>query len=224
MPNIVVGHRAARPGLQRQHRLRSVQGLNLALLLTTEHQGVLRGIQIQPHDIHQFLYELGIIADFERPHQVRLEALGTPDAVDHRRTGTQGRCHAAATPVRGVGRLLPRGPLDDAAGHGLPLRGPPSSPGGILLQTRQDLLNKPSPPQAGHLSADRQRYANLIVAFCFCGQQNDLGAKDQPRWSAAAAGLLLQDHAMGVGQVNWGCNSHSLILLLEYETRKALIR
>ena len=44
---VVVSHSAATASFERQARLRSIQSLNLALLIHTEHQGLLRRIQIQ---------------------------------------------------------------------------------------------------------------------------------------------------------------------------------
>ena len=54
---VVVGHRAAASGLHRQTRLRAVESLNLALLVDAQHDGLVRRVQVQPHDVGQLLGE-----------------------------------------------------------------------------------------------------------------------------------------------------------------------
>jgi hypothetical protein len=56
----------------RQARLGPVQNLNLTLLVGAQNYGVFRGIQAQPNDVLQSFAELGIAAEFEGSHPVRL--------------------------------------------------------------------------------------------------------------------------------------------------------
>ncbi len=51
---VVMGHRAVTARLHRQARLRTVQGLNLALLVHAQHDCLVRRVQVQPHDVRQF--------------------------------------------------------------------------------------------------------------------------------------------------------------------------
>jgi len=54
---IIVGHCAAATFLQRQPGLGALQSLNLALLVHTEHDRLVGGIQIKPDHVGEFLEE-----------------------------------------------------------------------------------------------------------------------------------------------------------------------
>ena len=73
---VVMGHGAAAALLDRQAGLGAVQSLNLALLVGAQHDGVLGRIQIQADDVLQLLLELGIAAELESPHLMRLQSMG----------------------------------------------------------------------------------------------------------------------------------------------------
>jgi hypothetical protein len=60
-----VGHRSTTALLDRKARLGSIQRLNLALFVHAQDDGVLGGIQVKGHDIHQLLFKLGIVTDLE---------------------------------------------------------------------------------------------------------------------------------------------------------------
>src|SRR5690606_36458904 len=47
MAHIVMGHSSGPSFLQGQSRLRAVEGLNLALLIAAEHDGVIGGVQVK---------------------------------------------------------------------------------------------------------------------------------------------------------------------------------
>src|SRR5262245_48623571 len=62
---VVVSHRSAAAFLQRQAGLGAVQGLDLTLLVDAHHDRVLRWMQIEPHDIFQFLGKTLVLADLK---------------------------------------------------------------------------------------------------------------------------------------------------------------
>jgi hypothetical protein len=53
-------------------RLGSVQGLDLALFVRTQHQRLVGRIQIKPHHLRELFHEVGIAAHFECQDVVRL--------------------------------------------------------------------------------------------------------------------------------------------------------
>jgi len=69
--------------------LSAIQGLNLALLIGADYNAVLGRVQIQPDHVNQFLGKVGIITEFERAPQMRLQAGRTPDAIHHATAATQ---------------------------------------------------------------------------------------------------------------------------------------
>src|SRR6266545_1905704 len=68
-------------GTQRQQRRRSVQGLNLALLVHRQHQGLVGWIQVQAHDIPELLHEVRVAGQLEGLHPMGLQAVLLPDAL-----------------------------------------------------------------------------------------------------------------------------------------------
>src|SRR5215472_1621600 len=63
MALVIMRHGLAATGFERRARLRTVEGLDLTFLIQAQHQRMFGRIQIQTHDIFQFLGELGIVAD-----------------------------------------------------------------------------------------------------------------------------------------------------------------
>ena len=124
VPLVVVRHRPGPPGSHGQAGLRSLQGLNLALLVHAEHESLLRRIHVQPHDIGQLLDEGGIGRQLEGADPMRLQAMRDPDPMDRRRTQPLGGGHRPQTPLRRAGWRPMQRRLDDlllTGGGNLPL-------------------------------------------------------------------------------------------------------
>lgn len=67
---------------QWQSGLCALQGLNLALLNATEHEGFIGRRQIKPDDVPEFLLEVGVIGQLEGAYQVRFYVVGGPYPLD----------------------------------------------------------------------------------------------------------------------------------------------
>ncbi|MNP08381.1 hypothetical protein D3C76_1004480 [compost metagenome] len=70
---------------QRKTGLCPVQGLDLTLLIDTEHQSLVRRIQVKPDDVLNLVDERRVGREFEGPLQVWLEPERPPDALHARR-------------------------------------------------------------------------------------------------------------------------------------------
>src|SRR5271169_5156118 len=77
--HIVVGHRAGPAFLERQAWLGTIQCLHLALLITAQHDGMLRRVEIQANDVSELFCETRVVGDLEASRQMRLEAMFSPD-------------------------------------------------------------------------------------------------------------------------------------------------
>src|SRR5665213_1096207 len=100
---VVVSHGPAAAFFDRQTGLGAVQRLDLTLFIGAQNQGVFRRVEIETHDGFQLFRELGVVADFEGLHQMRLEAVGMPDTA-YARLAQSGRSrHRAGAPMRGIG-------------------------------------------------------------------------------------------------------------------------
>ena len=62
---VVMSHGAATSFLQRQAGLRSVQGLDLAFLVNTKHQGLLGRIKVEANNIRKLFQKASIPRQFE---------------------------------------------------------------------------------------------------------------------------------------------------------------
>jgi hypothetical protein len=81
VPLVIVRLRAAAAPPQRQARLRAIESLDLALLVDAQHQGFVRGIQIEPQDVGQLLEEVLVAAELEGLDPMRLQVVALPDAL-----------------------------------------------------------------------------------------------------------------------------------------------
>src|SRR5262249_60064272 len=79
--NVVMCPALELPGPHRQQRLRAIERLNLRFLIDTQHQRMLRRIQIQPDNVPYFVDEEGIARQLERLRAMRLQAKRAPDAA-----------------------------------------------------------------------------------------------------------------------------------------------
>src|SRR5579859_1928705 len=69
---------------QRQNRLGAIERLDLALLVSAQHQYPFRRVQIQADDVTHLLDQLRISRQLERLRSMWLQAKCFPDAVDSR--------------------------------------------------------------------------------------------------------------------------------------------
>ncbi len=84
---VVVRHRSAATALEGQARRRAIQGLDWALFINAEHQGLGGRIQIQSHPVGQLFQEAGVPGQFEARGAMRFELMTLPDPVDFARSG-----------------------------------------------------------------------------------------------------------------------------------------
>ena len=82
MTHIIVGLTLGQTGTQRQDGLAALQGLSLALLIDTKHDGFLRRIEIEAHNIAHLLHKHRVLARLEGVHPVGLESKGAPNSQD----------------------------------------------------------------------------------------------------------------------------------------------
>src|SRR5436309_12855189 len=109
MALVVMGHGAIAARHERKSRLRSVERLNLALLIDREHQRVLRRVQVKPDDIVQLLQELRIPTQLEGSSQMWFQAMTSPNAANRSRAQAPHLVYAASALVgSGYSRLLRR--------------------------------------------------------------------------------------------------------------------
>ena len=208
MSLVVVGHRPGSARLQRPPRLRSLQGVNLALLINTNHEGLVRRIHVQPHDIGQLLDERGIGRQRAGADTMRLQAMRDPDPMDRRGTQALGGGPRPQTPLRRAWRRPVQRCLDDrlfASGGHLPF---PTSSRRIAPPRVGTPRRAAPPPQADGILARIELPRDVRTWHPTRGQQDDATAKDPPLRGGAGAHPARQCGTLLVGQRQCGHSIH----------------
>ena len=113
MALVVMRHGAAPAFLDRQAGLGAVERLDLALFVHREHQCLVRRIEIEADDILHLLDEPLVVRQLEGLHQMRLEFVRLPDALNAGVAEASRARHLADAPVGACRRLLVQGLMHD---------------------------------------------------------------------------------------------------------------
>jgi hypothetical protein len=105
VPLVIVRHGSTSAFLERKPGLCAIQGLNLTLFITAQHDGVLRRVEVQAHHVGHLGNEIRVVTQFESPAQVGLELVGLPDPADHRGAHAQFPGQGSRAPVGADGRF-----------------------------------------------------------------------------------------------------------------------
>src|SRR5215210_2040923 len=167
---VVMGHRATATWHERQSGLRSVECLNLALLIDREHQSMLGGIQVKTNDIVQLLYELRISAQLERSSQMRLQAVTPPNTANRARTEPRHLGQTTGAPVSSGRRCLLRCLAYDLLRVD---RTPPPGPRSILQDAGHPLFGKTTTPNPNGPARHPAGLSDLLILLAVSGQKDD---------------------------------------------------
>ena len=184
---VIVRHRSATPLLDRQPRLRSIERLDLAFLIDTQHQGSVWWIQIKADNIGELLQELFISAELECLDQVRLEVVLLPNALNAHRTDTLCLGHAPYAPVRFSGRLGMQGSLDDCTDFTFRDAGDAAGTRSILFESGHSQGKEPLPPQLDSRPRYIQRLRDVLVRHPVSGHGDYSRALRNPHQDALCA-------------------------------------
>ena len=179
---------AARPFfIGRQARLRAVERLDLALLVDAQHHRLVRRVQVEPHDIDDFLLEVRIVRDLELGRAMWLQARLAPDAPNTRRADADGLRHRRSAPVRGIARGFARCLLDDRELHRVRQRRHARGTRLVVQQTIDTFVDVAHlPPPNARLRLPREPH-DFVGAVTRRRCQHDLGA---PHGLARAVAIL----------------------------------
>src|SRR5215467_8733394 len=159
----------------RQNRFRPIERQDLALLIHTQHNGAVRRVQVQAHDISHFLDKLRVLGEFKVLDPMRLQSKSTPDPNDSVLRQAHFGSHQSSAPVRAVG------------GHGLQclrydlfdllIRDPTRRTHPRLIQQAIHTgLSKSFPPLTDGRTSNVQFSGNLRVAHPLGTRQYDPSA------------------------------------------------
>ena len=110
---VVVGHGPTLSRLERQAWLRTVERLDLALLVDGDDDGVLGRVHVEANDVLDLVDELRIGGALERAQAVGLQSMRFPQTLNGAQAHAHGFGHGAAGPVRDLSRRFGAGQLQD---------------------------------------------------------------------------------------------------------------
>ncbi len=173
VPLVVMGHRATASLLHRQARLSALEGLDLALLIHTEDDGLVRGIEIQSDYVSELLGKPRILGKLEPLGAVRLQSVGGPDALHRSLADALGLGHGARAPVGHTWRRALSGGLYDrfhpvsGVGH----RSAPSRPD--LSESSGTALLEPLAPEKDGGTGHTYLLSDAPIGLSIGGEKGD---------------------------------------------------
>ena len=174
MTFVIVGLRTAVAARDGQAGLGPFQGLTLALLIATQHQGAVRGIQIETNDIPEFLFEVFVVGKLEGTQDVRFDGIGTPEPLHGGLRHAHRAGHGPYRPAGAMGWRLGRTDDDLLPDLGMDLLFPSSALG--LAQARHTRLAELLFPMNHHPSAHPDFPGGLHLAQTIGTVENDPGS------------------------------------------------
>jgi len=209
MAGVIMSHRSAAAFLQGQTGLGSVKGLNLAFLVQAQNQGLVRRIQIQPHDIAQLLHKTFVPAEFKGADQMGLQVVPLPDSSDGGFTQLLGLGHRPGTPMRRIRRLGMKSRFDHGVNFSLRDFWNATRTRGVFFQAGKPESQETLSPQLDGGTRDLQFAGDVVIEHPGRRFQNDVGTLDQPRRKASAARPRFQNVPfLGRQDDFWGCSAH----------------
>ena len=190
MAGVVVGMPLGPARLQRQERLRPVQGLDLTLLVDAEHQRPIGRVEVEADDVADLVNKEGVGLELEGLGEVRLEAERPPDPRDGGLRQAEFPGHRPRAPVGGRLGLGFEGACHDLidliVGDGSRRSG-----AGFVVQAVEPRVEEPTSPLSDGAAADTDTEGGLVVAKTLGAGENDLGASGEPlgRRGAVCPGL-----------------------------------
>ena len=175
---VIVGHPLDVAQPHRQHRLRPLQSLDLALFVDAQHHRVVRGVEVEPDDVAYLLDEERVGRQLEVLVPVRLQAEQLEPALHGALRDPAVRGHRAHAPVRPRGRLGLQGVVDDG-GHPLVVIGSRPAGAEFIVQPFQAALPIPSAPPADGGGAHAQACGDGCVRRADGACEHDLRSLDQ---------------------------------------------
>ena len=175
VPLVVMGHRSGASLLHGEARLGAVEGLDLALLVDGQNDGVSRRVDIETDHIAQFVDKPGIGGELELLDLVRPKTMGAPDALDRANADARRLRHHGAGPVCGLAGRVGKCERHNALGHIGAQPGDARRPRLVTEQAIEAFLHEallPAPDARLGLASSAH---DLVRAKPLGGEEHDLG-------------------------------------------------
>ena len=175
---VIVRHRLAFAGLERQAWLGAVECLDLGLLVDREHQRVGGRSHVEADDVFELGDEIGIARVFEGSETVRLQLVRLPDPLHRAQRNAHDLGHGAAGPVRGLTRRFAAGQRDQSLNIGVRHGRLAGLSAAFTKKTVDARLGEPPLPAPDRWLADTGKPGNLGDVQPSGRMQNDPSTGD----------------------------------------------
>ena len=195
---VVMGHRAEPALLQRQSRLGAVEGLDLALLVDRQHDGVRRRVDVEPDHVTQLVDEVRVVRELELPATVRLQSVRSPDAPDRAGADADRLRHHVGRPMGRLAGWIGKRQRHHALGHRVAERGDARGPRLVAQEALEALLHEPllPAPDAGLRLACPAH--DLVGAHAVGAQEHDGGSP-----GVLLSGVAIPGDRLKAAPVRW---------------------
>ena len=209
VPFVVMGDRPAASLLQRQPRLGAVEGLDLALFVHRQHDGMGGRIDVETDDIAQLSDELGVGGELEVAYPVRTELVSLPNPLHRADADPDHLGHRRRRPVRRLSGRFGGGQLDHPLDNGTRQRRDARGSGLVAQKSTHAFVHEPllPAPDAG-LALARPPH-DLSGAKTIAGQQDDPSPPDVLLRAAPVRNNRLKTSTLGGTNVHMDTVSHS---------------
>jgi len=198
------------PLLHGQPRLGALQGLDLALFIHAQDDGLVGGIEVEPDDVGELFGEARVRGELVAFCPVGLQAVGEPDALHGVFAQALRLGHGAGTPVGRPSGLAPRGCCHDL---GDPLGGEGRTPAPARSDVGEGVhaaLLETAAPEEHRGAPHPELPSNAMVARAICGSKDDLGPQGDALRSVFRLDPGFQRASLFVGHDHGsGCVSHA---------------
>ena len=198
---------------QGQPRLGPLQRLALAFFVATEHQGAVGWIEIEPDHVPELRLEILVVGNLEDPRDVRLDVIGTPQALDGVMGDAFGFCRGAVGPLGPARRRRCR--LGDNPGAGL--CGNRRLAAGTMGfgQAGEPAFHEATFPFGDDRTIDANHIRRLLLSAPFGAGEDDPRPPDFPLGCLGSLDHGLEFPEMvGIKRENTNRAGHALILLV----------
>ena len=178
MPFVVVGHGPAPSLFHGQAGLGALESLDLTLFVHAQDDGLVGGIEVQPHHVGELLGESPVTGELEPFRPVGLQPMGGPDTLHGSLADALSPRHAAGTPVGRTRRLHLSGgfhnPLHLLGGIGHRTAPARCNRGERIEATPQEALT----PKDDGGTAGARLSGGLDIGQTVSGEEGDLRPED----------------------------------------------
>ena len=176
--DIIVGDSIDITQAHRQEWLGAVKCLNLTLFIYAQDHGLVRWVDVKPHDIANFFDKERVIGEFEMALSVRRKAESVPDAIDSGFGDSSFVGQRTATPLGAMAGLDVDGFVQEGS-HLFVGNRTRFSGAEFIMETLNALFEETFFPFAYRSGGKAEFFCDEMVVFSLGSQKHNLGASDK---------------------------------------------